>query len=364
MKSGIKRPNIYARLRAWVRDNKKVSLLIGVAAFIAVASAMALVIASQEPAETPPPPVVAQPEPEPEPVYHSLLTGEEIKREADIKAPVTAIILENSPDARPQSGLKDAGVVYEAIAEGGITRFLAFYQNKKPKTIGPVRSLRMYYVDWIAPYDASVAHVGGSRNALREIRSGKYRDIDEFFNSGTYWRATDRYAPHNVYTSFERIDALNKQRGYTKSQFTSFPREDSEPAKNPNASTIAINFSSPTYNTAYTYDKKSNRYLRSMGGAAHNDRESGRITPSVVIALRVEMRPVFEDGYREQITTTGSGSAVLFQNGTAQEVTWRKSSRTAPLQITDEEGEDIPLARGQTWIAAVPLSGGSISWQP
>ena len=107
-------------------------------------------------------------------------------------------MIENSPDARPQSGLKAAGVVYEAIAEGGITRFMALYQTSKPELIGPVRSLRMYYLDWFAPYSASIAHVGGSLNALTEARSGKYRDLDQFFNSQTYWRASDRYAPHNV----------------------------------------------------------------------------------------------------------------------------------------------------------------------
>lgn len=363
MNNGIKRPNLLVRLRAWTRDHKKATYAIACGVVIIVASGAAFMMLNQKPVQAPPP-VTVEPEPEPEPVYHSLLTGEEVKNEKDLLAPVTAIILENSPDARPQSGMKDAGVVYEAIAEGGITRFLAFYQNKKPKLVGPVRSLRTYFVDWVAPYDASVAHVGGSRNALNEIRNGKYRDIDEFFNSGTYWRATDRYAPHNVYTNFERIEALNKSRGYTESKFTSFPREDGEPVKSPTASRIAINFSSPTYNTAYTYNKDKNTYLRSMGGVAHKDREAGQITPSVVIALRVNMQHVMEDGYREQITTIGTGSAVLFQNGTAKEVTWRKASRLAPLRITDKEGKDIPLNRGQTWVAAVPLSGGNISWQP
>src|SRR5690606_9454884 len=98
--------------------------------------------------ESTPEPVATTLEPKPEPIkYYSPLTGELVANESDQTAPVTAVMIENSPDARPQSGLKDAGVVYEAIAEGGITRFLAIYQNKKPELIGPVRSLRMYYVD-------------------------------------------------------------------------------------------------------------------------------------------------------------------------------------------------------------------------
>ena len=107
-------------------------------------------------------------------------------------------MIENSPDARPQSGIKQAGVVYEAIAEGGITRFLALYQEAKPGLIGPVRSVRMYYVDWAAPYNASIAHIGGSAAALAEVRNGNYRDIDQFFNSGSYWRAIA--TPRTMYT--------------------------------------------------------------------------------------------------------------------------------------------------------------------
>ncbi len=358
------RTPLLSRLRAWTGRHRIITLLMIGSVLIAAASATALILLRQQPVDQPAPTVVT-PTPTPKPVvYYSPLTGEIIDNEEGQTAAVTAIMLENSPDARPQSGLKDAGIVYEAIAEGGITRFLALYQNKKPSLIGPVRSLRMYYVDWLAPYNASVAHVGGSKAALDEIRSGRYRDIDEFVNSRTYWRATDRYAPHNVYTNFERIDALNQTKGYTKSEFTGFLRTDGAPAETPNATSIVVNFSSPTYNTAYTYDKENNRYQRSIGGAPHNDREAGQITPSVVIALRVTMQHVMEDGYREQIITTGSGSAVLFQNGTAQEVTWHKADRISPLRITDEQGKDIPLIRGQTWIAAIPLTGGSVSWQP
>ena len=127
--------------------------------------------------------------------YYSHLNGIEVASKADLSRPVTAIMIENSPDARPHSGLKQAEVVYEAIAEGGITRFLTLFQQHKPQLIGPVRSLRMYYVDWLAPYQASVAHVGGSHASLQEVRNGKYRDIDQFFNGSSYWRANDRRPP-------------------------------------------------------------------------------------------------------------------------------------------------------------------------
>jgi hypothetical protein len=296
-------------------------------------------------------------------IYYSPLTGEKVASEAETKQAVTAIMIENSPDARPQSGVKQAGIVYEAIAEGGITRFLTLHQQDKPQLIGPVRSLRMYYVDWLAPYNASVAHIGGSAASLAEVRSGNYRDIDQFFNAAYYWRATDRYAPHNVYTSFEKLDALNKAKGYTESSFTGFSRVDGKPSKQPDATSITIDISGPLYNTAYAYDVDHNRYNRMLAGVPHLDREDGQITPSAVIALKVDMTHVLEDGYRESIATIGSGGAVIFQNGTATEATWHKADRMAPLTFTDANGKDIPLVRGQTWISAVPNGSGAISWQ-
>lgn len=300
----------------------------------------------------------------PEPTrYYSPLTGNKVDTEAATKQAVTGIMLENSPDARPQSGLKQAGIVYEAIAEGGITRFLALYQEAKPQLIGPVRSVRMYYVDWVAPYNASVAHIGGSAAALKEVRNGTYRDIDQFFNGAYYWRATDRYAPHNVYTSFEKLDALNNAKGYTSSSFTAWPRQDGKASQTPNATSVAINFSSALFNTSYEYDKASNTYLRSIGGEASNDREEGRIAPTTVIAMKVAMSTVLEDGYRESITTTGSGEAIIFQNGTATTATWHKAARNSSIVFTDTNGKEVALNRGQTWVAAVPNSGGSVSWQ-
>lgn len=100
------------------------------------------------------------------------------------KRPITAVMVENSPEARPQSGLKDAGVVFEAVAEGGITRFVALYQEAQPDLIGPVRSIRPYFVEWAAGFDAGLAHVGGSELALNMVKSGDYvADLDRSSSS-------------------------------------------------------------------------------------------------------------------------------------------------------------------------------------
>jgi hypothetical protein len=298
------------------------------------------------------------------PVYYAALTGKKVGSEAEQNQAVTAIMIENSPDARPQSGLKDSGVVFEAIAEGGITRFLVLYQTEKPQLIGPVRSVRLYYVDWLTPYQASVAHIGGSAAALSLVRNGSYRDIDQFFNADYYWRATDRYAPHNVYTKFELLDELNRSRGYTKSEFSAWPRENGKAAKEPTATSIHVTISSALYNSLYTYDAASNKYLRSHEyGGAHMDREQGQITPDTVIVIKVDQSKTFEDGYRESIATTGSGTAYVFQNGTVTEGTWSKTSREAMIEFKDSTGAPIKLNRGQTWITAVPVSGGGVTWQ-
>ncbi len=317
----------------------------------------------QQPQPAKAPTVVTKKPAPPPPTFYSPLTGTQVADEAAIKQAVTAIMIENSPDARPHSGLKQAGVVYEAIAEGGITRFLALYQEAKPQLIGPVRSLRMYYVDWAAPYNASIAHIGGSAAALAEVRNGNYRDIDQFFNAGAYWRATDRYAPHNVYTSFEKLDALNASKQYTSSTFTGFARTDGKPATTPTATSIDMTISSAWYNTHYDYDAATNTYPRSIGGQPSNDREEGRIAPSVLVAMKVDMAKIFEDGWRESITTTGSGSAHIFQNGTVTEATWHKNSRAEQLQFTGADGKPIALNRGQTWITAIPNGTGAIAWQ-
>jgi Protein of unknown function (DUF3048). len=348
----------------WFKRNKKKSIILAAAGALLIfggASAFFIFNKPEEVAKV----VEQKPKPAPEPVrYYSPLTGSEVANKAITTQAVTGIMIENSPDARPQSGLKDSGVVFEAIAEAGITRFLAVYQEQKPQLIGPVRSVRMYYVDWIAAFNASVAHIGGSSAALKEVRNGNYRDIDQFFNAGAYWRASDRYAPHNVYTSFERLDALNAKKGFTSSTFTGFTRKDSKPSPAPTATSIDVKISGPQFNSHYNYNAATNTYDRSQAGAAHLDREGGQISPKVVVVLKVTQSTVFEDGYRESINAIGQGGAVIFQDGVAKEVTWRKASRTAQITFVDAEGNDVALARGQTWITAVPENkGGGVVWQ-
>ncbi len=297
------------------------------------------------------------------PTYHSPLTGMKVNTESITKRPVTAVMIENSPDARPQSGLKNMGVVYEAVAEGGITRFVGLYQESEPALIGPVRSLRPYYVEWAAPFDPAVAHVGGSLNSLNMIRSGNYGvDLDQFFNDGAYWRTADRWAPHNVYTDYAHLRDLENSKGKATSSFAGFPRTDGKPFATPDATHVHMGVSTGTFDVTYDFDAASNTYIRKQGGENHVDRENGQIQPSVAIAIRVQMTLGFEDGYREQIPTSGNGECFVFQNGVAQHCIWKKASDKEQIQFIGDDGNPIKLNRGQTWITAVPQEN-DISWQ-
>jgi len=261
-------------------------------------------------------------------------------------------MIENSTFARPQSGLKEAGVVYEAIAEYGITRFLALYQEANPGNIGPIRSARPYFVDWAHSYDAGYAHVGGSPDALNKIKTDGVRDLDQFYNSGSYHRIDQREAPHNVYTGIQNLRDLMGSKTYNDSKFTAWPRKADTPAKTITAKDISIGISGPTYDVKYNYDPVSNSYLRIMGGALHTDAETGiQLAPKVVIGLAAPYS-LMSDGYHSSYVTVGTGAAKIFQDGTVIEATWKRDGNET-YKFLDKDNKEIKLNAGQTWITVV-----------
>lgn len=272
--------------------------------------------------------------------------------------PVTGIMIENSTFARPQSGLQDAGVVYEAIAEGGITRFMALFQDSRPQYIGPVRSLRPYYIDFAAPFQASIVHVGGSPDALSTVRNGNYRDLDQFFNSNYFSRISARDAPHNVYTSFDRLDALNQSKGYSASQFNIWLRKADKKLAAPTAKTIDIKISSPDFYSHYDYDATTNSYNRSEGGAPHLELTSDadgtgvQIHPKVVVAL-IMAYTIADDGQHSVYADTGSNTAYIFQDGAVIKGSWSKADSASQIQFLDAAGAPLKINAGQTWLTLV-----------
>jgi len=311
-------------------------------------------------------------------VITSTLTGLPVADASVNQRPVTGVMVENSPDARPQSGLDQAGVVFEAIAEGGITRFLTLFQDSQPDYIGPVRSARPYYVQWCMGFDCSLAHVGGSPEALDDIKSWGVKDLDQFANGGSYQRINSRYAPHNVYTNITQLNQLESSKGFGASSFTGFPRKKDSPYQSPNvgtkvtgkineaathdsrtpAATIDMNISGYYYNTHYDYDTTTNSYKRSEGGAPHlsqhKDGSKVQIQPKVVVVM-VMQYGLEADDHHSQYNVIGTGDAFVFQDGTATKGTWVKNDANSQITFADQDGKPIPFNAGQTWLTA--LSG-------
>jgi hypothetical protein len=287
----------------------------------------------------------------------SSLTGLQVSPTANT-LPVTAIMVENSLDARPQSGLGQAGVVFEALAEGGITRFVALYQSDSSSTnVGPIRSARPYFISWLLGFDADYAHVGGSPEALSDISQWGVKDLDEFYNGSYYQRISSRPAPHNVYTTLSRLYSLEQSKGYTSSKFTSWPRKTASPLKKPTATSITLNLSSSDYNVNYAYNAKTNSYERSEGGSPQMDADTNtQISVPVVIAMVIQESNGPLDGigaYYSEYQTVGNGTAFIFQDGGVTEGQWTKSANTSQILFNTSAGKPLPLDPGEVWISAV-----------
>ncbi|MDB5178742.1 MAG: uncharacterized protein JWN01_685 [Patescibacteria group bacterium] len=280
--------------------------------------------------------------------------------------PVTGVIIENHPDARPQSGLSQAGVVYEANAEGGITRFIAFFLENRPASLGPVRSLRTYFLDWALEFNSPVAHAGGNADALDQVGPLGMKDINALsFASGGFYRTNDRYAPHNLYTNMDKLDALDASLGFAKpASFTPSPRKADTPNANPPHPNVHIDYSYNGYQVDYKYDPATNDYARSLSGAPHVDRNTG--AQIHVKNIVVEMMPTSYGTTRigEQtviMQTVGKGQGWVLRDGDAIPVTWQKDSRNVRTKLIGADGKDVPLDAGNTWYSIVP-AGKNVSF--
>ncbi len=285
----------------------------------------------------------------------SNLTGLQVDPSIN-QRPVTGVMIENSTDARPQSGLDQAGIVFEAIAEGGITRFLALFQDTQPDYLGPVRSARPYYLQWCMGFDCALAHVGGSPEALSDIKTWGVKDLDQFYNSSAYWRINSRYAPHNMYASMSGLNQIETNKGYSTAHYTSLPRKADSPSKTPNATSINLAISGADYNVTYAYDAASNSYKRSEGGVAHTvvsaTGQTTQLSPKVVVAL-VMQYGLEADNHHSQYNVVGSGQAYVFQDGTVTPATWSKASAQAQIVLTGSDSQPVKLNAGQTWFTAI-----------
>ena len=347
---------MFEKFRNWVSFHRKI-IIIGFVVLIVASLAGGLylfVIKNRLVSRTDPAGSGQAAEPEIK-VKPSPLTGIDVSKDLAAR-PVTGVMIENSPEARPQSGLADAGVVFEAIAEGGITRFLALYQEDQPDLIGPVRSLRPYYLDWARGFNSSVAHVGGSEEALRLARSVEgFRDLDQFSNGAYFFRSKDRFAPHNVYTRTSLLDLASAKKNFGESEFVSIARRKPKPAETPTATTVTIDYSSPLFKASYVYDKPTNTYKRSQANKPHVDRETNKqLYADSVVVMKINWS-VQPDGHSVYGTTQG-GEVLIFQDGLVTKGSWSKASRSDQVKFTDGAGVELKLIPGRTWISAVPNS--------
>lgn len=354
-------------LKHWLSERlTKQQMIIGGIVFVALfGGGLAFVLSSKTSNNTPPPaPKVVVKKPSPVPIT-SPLTGLPVSA-SDAQRPVTAVMVENSDAARPQGGLSQAGVVFEALTEGGITRFMALYQEAQPSNIGPIRSLRPYFLQWAMGFDAAVAHVGGSPQALSDVKSWNSKDINEFYYGSSFHRISTREAPHNVYTSIAALNSVETKNGWTTSKFTGFPRKKDSPSTSPNATSIDLNPSYADFASNYSYNPTNNDYLRSEGGAVHMDSNTGtQLEPKVVIAMVIPWAQGSLDAtgaYYSDYQAVGSGPVYVFQDGTVTTGTWSKPGNADQIQFVDANNNPIKLNAGQTWITAL-ASNSEVSYK-
>ena len=276
------------------------------------------------------------------------------------------MMIDNHPDAYPQSGLNRASIVFESLAEYGITRFMAVFPGEisgDERRLEPVRSARLYFVQWAMGFGAYYAHAGGSPAGLELAESTTaIINMDALRNDASpYFFRVDtdtRFAPHNLYTN----GMLLQERASAESQ--PFTRTDvgfryrlALPADQRGAAqTFAYFFLYDDAPVGWQYDPMSNNYFRTrFGKAAIDEVTNAQLVTQNVVVMQVEEAPIPNDPKsRIDQKVIGSGNAILYRDGQREEITWQKDSAEAPLRFLDASGDDVQFTAGQIWISAVP----------
>lgn len=317
----------------------------------------------------------------------------------DTRRPITAMI-ENHVDSRPPSGLSRADVVYEAVAEGGITRFLTvFYCDASAEDvrIGPIRSVRVYFIDWAQEYGLPLfVHSGGANNICSTCPGGVKPkgdlapEVDAFkklvtlnwryaqgnsMDAGTnigfpiVWRDYERIpgaaTEHTFMGSTDKLFEEGTKRGFGYNDangkpwinsFTSWKFVDGKASASPTAKEISFSFwaNKPDYDVKWVYDP-ANVYKRFNGGKEYIDMDTKTqlAASNVIIQFTKEKGPVDKEGHMSY-TTTGTGKALIFQNGEAVEGTWSKATQASRTKYFDGSGKEISLVKGKIWVEIVP----------
>lgn len=275
--------------------------------------------------------------------------------------PLTMMV-ENEVSSRPQAGLDRAHVIFEALAEGGITRFLGVYTLTETfQEIGPIRSARPYFVDWARGYDGLYIHIGGSPRALERIASTNVRDFNQFFNSQYFYR--DRSRPvaseHTLFTSKKlmTLASIDKQLPATGSYTGWKFKADAPSTERPASQHLTVDFSTFNYKVDYEYDPAANSYARLQADQPHLMRDGTQVKPKNVVVMTVQRsleQPSTDNKGRLAMETIGSGQARFFLDGKEAVGTWKKDSSQDPLLFYLADGRELELNAGQTLIEVVP----------
>ncbi|OGL77400.1 hypothetical protein A3E97_00230 [Candidatus Uhrbacteria bacterium RIFCSPHIGHO2_12_FULL_47_12] len=268
---------------------------------------------------------------------------------------VYGVMIDEHMDARAQSGIDQAFLVIEAPVEAGIPRLLAFFsEDQKVEKIGPVRSARPYFVDWALEFDALYTHVGGSNEALAKIANGATFDLNEFWHDPQFWRATNRSAPHNTYTSTDRMGEYVKAKRdagraaplYGVWKFKTTKPTEVLPEK------FSIRYASSDYTFSWAYDVEQKAYVRLFDDQPVKTLEGNKIDAQNVIVMISDVEVIDSIG-RRHIRTTGEGVASVFQDGKKMEAVWKKPAASERLRFYTKEGQEIEMNPGKTWIEVI-----------
>jgi hypothetical protein len=274
--------------------------------------------------------------------------------ESDRDRPALFVKIENSPDARPQTGLETADVVYEVVAEGGITRFAAVFQSTDPGAFGPVRSVRGQDPDLAGPLKGLVVFAGGIPDYVEQMRAvGQDLSTSSALGeSPPFRRDSGKRAPHNLFGDAAGFWAMAES-PYDSAPKPLFSYGDLSAGGSP-AGTVSIDFS-PSAEVSWKWDGSA--WRRSQGGRPFTVTGEGRIGPANVIVQFVDVR---ETGVTDPAgnpvpltTLVSSGEAQIFRNGQVLRGTWSKDDRDSPTRFT-VGGEQVRLAPGSTWVELVP----------
>lgn len=340
---------------------KKKSWILLILLLWAAAAAAVFWVMSEKKEEPAEPEAIIEPEMPVEETGKSIAPFTGVEREQELNQRPVMAVINNHPDARPQTGLTEADMVFELLAEGNVTRFLALYQSDIPNQIGPIRSARDYFVQLAANYEAFFVAHGYSPDAKVLLDAGIVEHINGMAYDGTlFQRSTDRIAPHNSYITFdnirtgmEMVDADPSFDGESAYHFY----DNSESAKLlEQASAIEVAYGSdPMFQNVYTYDETSHQYSRSSGGVLTGDKESLEILEIANVLFFETAHDVIDGKGRLAIDLESGGDALVFQGGGQLEAEWTVEDG---MLVPVRDGQPVKLAPGKTWIHIVPENPG------